>query len=78
MTAGTIPSLPPMQLVVCTFGHDDELAQTLVSLLETWDASGRLSEQKLHVYAYTNAQAVVPTAQDMVLKRQWTQFVFHW
>ncbi len=78
MTAGLLPSLPPMRLVVCTFGRDDELAQRLVSLVETWDASGRLSEQKLHVYAYTNAQVVVPVAQDMVLKRQWTQFVFRW
>ena len=75
-TAGALPPLPPMRLLVYTFGHDDELAQTLVSLLETWDASGRLSEQKLHVYAYPTAQAFVPAAQDIVLKRQWTQFVF--
>ena len=77
-TAGTIPSLPPMQLVVCTFGHDDELAQTLVSLVETWGTSGRLGEQKLHVYAYPTTQAVVPATQNSILKRQWTSFVFHW
>jgi len=76
--AGVQPALPPIRLGVCTVGHDDELAQRLVSLVEAWDASGRPGEQKLRVYAYTNAQAVVPTAQDIVLKRQWTQFVFRW
>ncbi len=76
--AGTQSAMPPMRLSVCTFGHDNELAQTLVSLLETWNVSGRLNEQKIHVYAYTNAQSFVPTAQDSVLKRQWTQFVFRW
>ena len=78
ITAGTLPALPPMRLIVCTYGHDDELAQRLVSLLETWDASGRLSEQKLRIYAYMNAQAPIPAEQDIVLKRQWTQFVFRW
>ena len=80
ITAGTLPSLPPMRLIVCTFGHDEELTQRLVSLVEAWDVSGRLGEQKLRVYAYTNtnAQAVIPTANDIVLKKQWTQFVFRW
>ena len=77
MAGGTLPSLPPMRLIVRTFGHDDELAQTLVSLVEAWNASGRLTEQKLRVYAYTNApEAVVTAAQDIVLKRQWTHFIF--
>ena len=78
ITVGTLPSLPPMRLIICTFGHDEELAQRLVSLIEAWDVSGRISEQKLRVYAYTNAQTVIPAAQDIVLKRQWTQFVFRW
>ncbi len=76
---GILPAFPPMYLIISTFGHDDELAQRLVSLVEAWDASGRLTEQKLRVYAYTNApEAVITAAQDMVLKRQSTHFVFRW
>ena len=78
MTTGTLPSLPPMSLVVRTFGHDDELTQALVSLVEGWNASGRLAEQKLHVYAYTDTQPFMPTEHDIVLRRQATQFVFRW
>ncbi|GAC1462814.1 MAG: hypothetical protein PVS3B3_10070 [Ktedonobacteraceae bacterium] len=78
MAAGTLPLLSPVRLMVCTFGHDDELAHTLVSFVETWDTSGRLSEQNLRVYAYPNTQAIVPTTQDIVLQRPATQFVFRW
>ena len=79
ITAGALPSLPPMRLLVRTFGQDEELTQTLVSLVEAWNTSGRLfKEQKLHVYAFTNEQAYEPGPQEIVLKRQATQFVFHW
>ncbi len=78
MTAGTFPSLPPGRLIVLTFGNDDELTQALVSSVETWDTLGRPSEQKLHIRAYRNEQAIMPATQDVVLKKQWTQFVFSW
>jgi hypothetical protein len=78
MTAGTLPSLPPMSLIVRTFGDDKEQAQALASQVDRWDASGRPSERKLHIYAYGNEQAFVPTTQDIVIKKQWTRFLFRW
>ncbi len=78
ITAGSLPSLPPMRLVVRTFGQDEELAQTLVSLVEAWNTSGRRAEKKLQVSAYTHAQTYESGPQDIVLKRQATQFVFRW
>ncbi len=78
MTAGTLPSLPPMRLIVRTFGNDNKQAQTLASLIDRWDALGRPSERKLHIHAYGNAQTFVPTIQDIIIKKQWTQFIFRW
>ncbi len=76
--AGKLPILPPTHLVVRTFGDDSEQAQTLIALVEAWGTSGRPSEQKVQIHAYKNEQAFVPEKQDIVLKKQWTQFVFRW
>ncbi|GAC1355936.1 MAG: hypothetical protein NVS4B11_08260 [Ktedonobacteraceae bacterium] len=73
-----IPPTSPVRLVVRTFGNDHELAHHLVSLLEAWDTAGRPNEQKLRIHAYMNEQRFVPTKQDIVIKKQWTQFVFRW
>jgi len=78
MTGGTIPSLPPMRLIVRTFGNDNEQAQALASLVDRWNALGRPSERKLQIHAYGNEQPFVPATQDIVIKRQWTHFVFRW
>ncbi len=76
--AGTLPILLPVHLVVRTFGDDSQQTQALVALVEAWDRAGRPSEQKLQIYAYKNEQAFVPAQQDIVLQKQWTQFVFRW
>lgn len=78
MTAGTLPALPPMRLIVRTFGHDNAQAQALAALVEKWDASGRPSERKLYIHAYGNEQPFVPAPEDTIIKKQWTQFVFRW
>ncbi|GAC1655583.1 MAG: hypothetical protein NVS4B12_28070 [Ktedonobacteraceae bacterium] len=75
---GMLPPLPPVHLVVRTFGNDDELAHALVSQVEMWNTAGRPNEQKLHIHAYMHEQTFVPTTHDIVLKKQWTQFVFRW
>jgi hypothetical protein len=72
------PALPLVQLVVRTFGNDSEQAQALAFLVKRWDTLGRPNERALHIYAYGHGQSFVPTAQDIVLKRQETQFVFRW
>lgn len=73
-----IPHSSPVRLIVRTFGDDSELAHHLVSLLETWDKAGRPNEQKLHIHAYVSGDTFIPAQQDIVLKRQWTHFVFRW
>lgn len=70
--------VPPVPLIVRTFGDDNELPLQLVSLLESWQKAGRPHEQKLKVHAYSHEQAFHATQQDIVLERPWTHFLFRW
>jgi len=67
-----------LQLVVRTFGNATHVAQTLVSLIQNWDAAGRPNERNLHISAYRTTHTLAPTPQETVIKRQATQFLFRW
>lgn len=66
------------ELFVRSYGSDDRLAQRLIEQVSAWDAAGRPSNKGLHIRAYPLHAAYVPSENETVIPKRWTQFVLNW
>lgn len=68
----------PFQLFVRTFGPDHRLASHLIEQITAWDAAGRPSVERLCIRAYPHGNNYIPSTNDFVIQKQFTQLVLHW
>jgi protein-L-isoaspartate(D-aspartate) O-methyltransferase len=68
----------PFDLFLRSFGPDETLPQRLIGHIAAWDAAGRLSSEGLRIRAYPKDTDYVPSANEHVVVKQWTQLVLDW
>lgn len=66
------------ELIVRNFGSDDTLAQSLIEQVAAWDAAGRPSNKGLYIRAYPPNTDYVPSRNETVIPKRWTQLVLNW
>jgi len=66
------------ELFVRSFGPGTELARRLVEQARAWDAAGRPSSNGLRIKAYPKDTDYVPSTDEFVVRKQWTQLVLDW
>ena len=66
------------ELFVRSFGPGTELARRLVEQVRAWDAAGRPSSNGLRVRAYPKDTDYVPSTDEFVVRKRWTQLVLDW
>jgi protein-L-isoaspartate(D-aspartate) O-methyltransferase len=72
------PDAPRAELEVRAFGQADHLAERLLDLLQTWEAAGRPSADRLRVVAYPRDANVSAEGGDLLVSKRWSQLVLHW
>ncbi|HVA92176.1 MAG TPA: hypothetical protein VNL71_20310 [Chloroflexota bacterium] len=65
-------------LSVRRFGPNEQLAQQLIEQLVAWDAAGRPSTKGLRIRAYPRDPAYVPSSNEVVIAKQYTDLVRDW
>jgi len=68
----------PSELFVRSFGRGTELARRLVEQVRAWDAAGRPFSNGLRIRAYSKDTDYVPSTDEFVVRKQWTQLVLDW
>jgi len=68
----------PFELWMCSFGSDLGLAERLMAHLAAWETAGRPTTQNLRIRAYRLESIDTPTANEVLLQTEWTQFVINW
>ncbi len=66
------------ELFVRSFGPGTELARRLVEQARAWDAAGRPSSNGLRMRAYPKDTDYVPSTDEFVVRKRWTQLVLDW
>ena len=66
------------ELFVRSFGPGTELARRLVEQARAWDAAGRPSSNGLRIRAYPKDTDYVPSTDEFVVRKRWTQLVLDW
>lgn len=66
------------ELFVRSFGPGTELARHLVEQARAWDAAGRPSSNGLRIRAYPKDTDYVPSTDEFVVRKRWTQLVLDW
>ncbi len=66
------------ELFVRSFGSGTGLAGHLVEQVRVWDAAGRPSSNGLHIKAYPENADYVPSTNEFVIRKRWTQLVLDW
>jgi hypothetical protein len=66
------------ELFVRSYGPGTELARRLVEQTRAWDAAGRPSSNGLRIRAYPKDTHYVPSTDEFVVRKRWTQFVLDW
>ena len=66
------------ELFVRSFGLGAELANRLVDQVIAWDAAGRPSSEGLRIRAYPKDTDYVPSTDEFVVGKRWTQLVLDW
>ena len=75
--AGAEPVVaPPIELIVRIFGEGDALARRLIALVTAWKDAGRPGNEGLRIRAYPRDTGYAPTGVEIVVNKQWMQFVF--
>jgi protein-L-isoaspartate(D-aspartate) O-methyltransferase len=73
------PDIPPtFELFVRSFGPDDALALRLIEQIAAWDAAGRPATAGLHIRAYLRDSDYVPSVNEVLIPKRWTQTVLAW
>ena len=68
----------PFALYLRQFGPDDSMAQHLVTQIQTWDAAGRPSFDRMHIRAYPKSSTYTPAEDEILLEKQWTKLIVEW
>ena len=68
----------PLELFVRSFGPETELANRLVGQVRAWDAAGRPSSEGLRIRAYQGDTDYVPSTNEFLVRKRWTQLVLDW
>ena len=68
----------PFELIVRSFGPGIELGGRLVDQVKAWDAAGRPSSEGLRIRAYPAEPDYIPSANEFVVRKRWTQLVLNW
>jgi protein-L-isoaspartate(D-aspartate) O-methyltransferase len=66
------------ELFVRSFGSGTELAERLIEQTRAWDAAGRPSSNGLRIRAYPKDTDYVPSTDEFVVRKRWTQLVLDW
>ena len=66
------------ELFVRSFGPGTELARRLVEQARAWDAAGRPSSNGLRIRAYPKDTDYVPSTDEFVVRKRWTQLILDW
>ncbi len=76
--AGTEPleDPPPFELIVRSFGQGDALARRLIAQVVAWKDAGCPGGENLRIRAYPRDTGYAPSANEIVVNKQWMQFVF--
>ncbi len=73
-----IGSSPALELIIRSFGPDDEPTQRLLRQIKAWDASGRPSNERVCIRVYHSDTKYVPTRQEFAIFNQQNLLVFNW
>jgi protein-L-isoaspartate(D-aspartate) O-methyltransferase len=69
----------PFELHVRYFGEDDTLARHLIEQVNFWNDSGRPPKfETLRVRVYPKAVSYIPSANELVSERVWSNLVIDW
>jgi hypothetical protein len=81
-TTQTADRKRPFRLMIRRFGPDNTLAQRLQAQVIAWESAGRplvwntnKTMEHLQLRAYSLEAGCIPQAHEILLTRQWTQFV---
>ncbi len=66
------------ELFVRSYGSEIEIAKRLIEQTRAWDAAGRPSSNGLRIRAYPEEIDYVPSTDEFVLRKRWTQLVLDW
>ncbi|MEE8419357.1 MAG: methyltransferase, FxLD system [Dehalococcoidales bacterium] len=66
------------ELFVRSFGSGTRIAKRLIEQTRAWDAAGRPSSDRLRIRAYLKSDDYVPSTDEFVVNKQWTQLVLDW
>jgi protein-L-isoaspartate(D-aspartate) O-methyltransferase len=67
-----------MELIVCDFGPESTAAQQLIAAVHAWHESGRPGVNNWKVLAYPLDQQITSGENEMIVPKQWYQFVLRW
>lgn len=67
----------PFPLVVRQFGADEDLPRRLVQHVKKWEENGRLSDN-FYLQVYPKEFAYAASPGEVILTKQWHQFVLGW
>jgi protein-L-isoaspartate(D-aspartate) O-methyltransferase len=72
------PAPSSFELWVRNYGPHDTLAQHLIEHVAAWDAAGRPGTDRLRVRAYPSNMKYLPSGDEIVIQKRWTQLVLDW
>ncbi|PKB83315.1 MAG: hypothetical protein BZY88_02405 [SAR202 cluster bacterium Io17-Chloro-G9] len=67
-----------LELLVRNFGPQSELGDRLVQQVIAWDGAGRPASEGLRIRVYPNDASYVPSANEFLVRKRWTQLVLDW
>jgi protein-L-isoaspartate(D-aspartate) O-methyltransferase len=66
------------ELFVRSYGSGTEITKRLLEQTRAWDAAGRPSSNGLRIRAYPRDTDYVPSTDEFVVRKRWTQLVLDW
>jgi protein-L-isoaspartate(D-aspartate) O-methyltransferase len=72
------PENKAFELYLCVYGAGETAAHRLLQQLHAWDQAGRPSGQNISIRVQSLGESYVPQANEVVLKKRWTQMVINW
>ena len=78
LTVDKVFTPEPFTLFVRQFGSDDSIAQRLITQIQTWDAMGRPSFDRMRIRAYPKNSEYIPSNAEILIEKQWTKLIVEW
>jgi protein-L-isoaspartate(D-aspartate) O-methyltransferase len=75
-SAEPVEDPPPVELIVRSFGEGDALARRLIAQVTAWKDAGCPGGENLRIRAYPRDTGYAPSPNEIVVNKQWMQFVF--